>query len=72
MKKVLAIALLAIAGATSAYAGAGANLGPSGYHYEFFRIECPDGFVYEKIILVQDGCDVDHFRKSMENTLCSE
>lgn len=70
MKKVLAIAILAIAGATSTYAGV--NPGQSGYHYETFRVECPDGFVYEKIILVQDGTDVNEFKVYMENTLCSE
>ncbi len=46
MKKLFVVALLAIAGATSAMAGS---------HTESIRIECLDGFVYEDEIEVDDN-----------------
>ncbi len=74
MKKLFVVALLAIAGATSAMAGI--NPGPNGdSHFEIFRIECPDGFVYEKVILVSNSSssqDLREFRTYMENTICSD
>lgn len=74
MKKLITAAILAIACFSSASAVVD-NPGPGNYHYEYVRIECPDGFVYEKFILVSNGAgpgDVESFKKYMENSLCNE